>query len=80
MMLACGFPDFSIRDVIHPDAKRLRKMLSALINFAKFRSERLGAFASLTRHTEDLVEQRSKAEVENEQLQRQLEELRYVEI
>ena len=41
MMDVCGVVDFSIRDVLAPQPKRLRRHLSAVVNFAKFREERL---------------------------------------
>jgi len=36
----CGVADFTREDLARPDPKRLKKQLSGLINFAKFREER----------------------------------------
>ncbi len=44
----CGVTDFSLLDVFKPDAKRLRRNLSAIINFAKFKEERLEAIHKFT--------------------------------
>jgi len=36
--------DFSIRDLIKPDPLRVKNILSAILNFAKFREEQLPVF------------------------------------
>ena len=59
-MIEVGIDDFSLKDIIRPEAPRLKIVLSALINFAKFREEQLGVFEEFSRKSEDLVEQRSK--------------------
>lgn len=38
----CGVDDFSIRDISKPESSRLKIILSALINYARFREERMG--------------------------------------
>jgi len=43
-MTLVGITDFSIRDLIKPDAARVKNILSAIINFAKFREEQLPVF------------------------------------
>ncbi|KAJ1408444.1 kinetochore protein Nuf2, partial [Ochromonadaceae sp. CCMP2298] len=40
MMEICEIPDFTIKDLMSPTAARLRRHLSGIINFAKFREER----------------------------------------
>ena len=44
LMAEVGVEDFSIRDLIKPDAQHVRRILSAVINFAKFREERMHVF------------------------------------
>jgi hypothetical protein len=39
--------DFSIKDILNPDSKRVRRHLSAVINFAKFREEPLTLYSDL---------------------------------
>ena len=51
MMMACGVLDFSIVDLVDPEGKRFRKQLSALINFTRFRNERMGAFSEVNEET-----------------------------
>jgi hypothetical protein len=48
MMAACGVHDFSVKDLVTPEAKRFRRQLSGVINFAKFREEQLATFTELT--------------------------------
>lgn len=43
----CGVQDFSMKDLLAPEPKRVRRHLSAVINFAKFREERLVMYAEL---------------------------------
>ena len=44
LMSQVGIQDFSIRDLIKPEALRVKTILSAVINFAKFREEQLPVF------------------------------------
>lgn len=76
LMREVGFPQFSLGDITKPDALRVRRILSAIINFAKFREEQLEVYdkftakasAYQTKH-DDLLEQ-------NEELIRRVEELK----
>lgn len=43
----CGVFDFTMKDVLTPDTKRVRRHLSAIINFAKFKEERFAMFTDL---------------------------------
>ena len=38
-MRTCGYPDFGFKDLAMPTPKRLRRQLSALINFLKYRED-----------------------------------------
>ncbi|RKO89731.1 kinetochore protein Nuf2, partial [Blyttiomyces helicus] len=40
LMCGVGMEDFGIRDIVRPESPRLRRIISAVINFAKFREER----------------------------------------
>ncbi|GMF29403.1 unnamed protein product [Phytophthora lilii] len=75
LLAACGVDDFGLRDVLHPTLKRVRRQLSALINFAKFREERLTAFAEVTAHTDELLVRKKALQDENAALQRELDQL-----
>ncbi|KXZ46401.1 hypothetical protein GPECTOR_44g76 [Gonium pectorale] len=41
LMIICGVRDFNLNDVFKPEPARLRRNLCALINFAKFRDEKV---------------------------------------
>jgi kinetochore protein Nuf2 len=59
-MVEVGVEDFSLKDLIRPEGARLKIILSAIINFAKFREEQLAVFEDFSRKAEELVEQKSK--------------------
>ncbi|KAG1694987.1 hypothetical protein DVH05_020917 [Phytophthora capsici] len=75
LLAACGVDDFGLRDVLHPTPKRVRRQLSALINFAKFRQERLAFFGEITGQTDELLNQKKALQEENAALQRELDQL-----
>ena len=41
LLTTCGVHDFSLQDIIAPQHKRLIKILSAIINFAKYREDKI---------------------------------------
>lgn len=51
-MTRVGIHDFSIRDLIKPESHRVKTILSAIINFAKFREEQLPVFDKYTERSE----------------------------
>jgi kinetochore protein Nuf2 len=56
MMSVCGVHDFSMKDLLAPEAKRVRRHLSAIINFAKFREERLVMYSELAVKRDQLLD------------------------
>ena len=64
VMEACGVHDFSVMDMLAPNHKRLKRQLSAVINFAKFREERIGLYAQLCAARDERLDtlQRTKNE------------------
>ena len=68
LMLVAGIADFGLADLIKPEYKRLRRNISAVINLAKFREEKLPAYIDYTQETEALAAQKSRLEDENERL------------
>jgi len=76
MMAICGIPDFGLRDVTNPNSKRLRRQLSGVINFAKFREERLQMYGELNLNREELGEKMNQIQEDNAQLNEQLEQLK----
>jgi len=43
LMISCGVYDFTWKDVQKPTIKRLRRQISAVVNFSKFKQERMHA-------------------------------------
>lgn len=72
LMYTCGVNDFTRSDIAHPQPKRLRKQLSALINFAKFREERMELYTKITVARDDYLDRLHNVSHENEQLQTQV--------
>jgi chromosome segregation ATPase len=55
LMNASGLQDFSlVKDLYKPESARLRRNLSAIINFAKFREEKLSLFTELQDQSDGL--------------------------
>ena len=59
-----------------PTAKRLRKQLSGIINFIRYREDKLGLLLEKTKQREVHLEALSKARAKNEQLLGKLQVLR----
>lgn len=76
MMEMCEVLDFSIKDFISPTSKRLRRQLSGIINFAKFREERLMLLSELSAKREELLEKLNLKTSQNESLTMRLIQLR----
>eukprot|EP00878_Enallax_costatus_P041971 GHUV01048912.1.p1 GENE.GHUV01048912.1~~GHUV01048912.1.p1 ORF type:complete len:449 (+),score=215.37 GHUV01048912.1:201-1547(+) len=60
LMSACGVKDFGIKDIYKPETARLRRHLSAVINFAKFREEKLVAYSEMSAELDVLAEEQQK--------------------
>ena len=56
------------QDLYKPDANRLRRNLSGIINFAKFREEKLVPYTDLQESVEHLLEETAGLEELNMQL------------
>ncbi|KAG2430364.1 hypothetical protein HYH02_013726 [Chlamydomonas schloesseri] len=79
LMLICGVKDFNLNDVFKPDPARLRRNLCALINFAKFRDEKVALVDELEAGLAAKVAAEAAAEAEyqkNTAELRRLQELR----
>lgn len=76
LLNASGVREFGLRDLHKPEAPRLKRNLSAIINFAKFREEKLEAYTSLTEELEALVAARDRFATEKATLTAELANLR----
>lgn len=73
----CGVDDFSIRDIAKPEAARVRIILSSLVNYARFREQRMLDCADLLDSNYDVLEEyRNLAEV-NSQYKTQIDDLEH---
>ena len=76
LMRASGVFDFELRDISFPQYARLRKLFSAVINFAKFREEKVATFEQFVESTEALQNKKTEVDMRFEQLNVQLSQLR----
>ncbi|KAF9928180.1 kinetochore-associated Ndc80 complex subunit nuf2 [Linnemannia zychae] len=76
MMHEVGVNDFSSRDVTKPEADRVRRVLSAVINFAKFREDRQPAFFQEMREADEVIDLIVDREKEHEQMTQELENIK----
>lgn len=56
-----------LQDIYKPETARLRRHLSAIINFAKFREEKLVAYTEMQQRIDQLLEERRALEDEHQQ-------------
>ena len=60
----------ALQDLYKPESARFRAHLSGVINFAKFREEKLGPYTELQESSEGLYDQRAQLEEHDAQLVR----------
>jgi len=68
LMRTVGIADFCMNDVMKPDPKRLRRNVSAIINFLKFREDRLDRYQELAAKAEGFLTEKQHLEAANEKL------------
>lgn len=71
----CGVHDFNIMDLKKPESQRIRRILSAVINFARFREERMKDCEPIAQVCEDYSEEVRKSEAEIVQVQNDIDQL-----
>lgn len=69
-----GIDDFGLKDIFKPEYGRTRRNLSAIINFAKFREERLIEYENELAEQEEIERSLAEAMEENARLKAQLAE------
>lgn len=75
MFVAAQYHDFRLRDITQPVAGRFHWQISALINYAKFRENRLRLFAEMAASGEELREQHALLIKQNDDIQEQINEI-----
>ncbi|EME32654.1 kinetochore protein Nuf2 [Galdieria sulphuraria] len=76
LLEACGYHEFSMKDYLKPEYARTKKILSAIINFAKFREERLVTFLELQGRSEEITTRKQQTEEELNELREKVKKLR----
>lgn len=66
LMEICEISDFTLKDIFTPTQSRLNRQLSGIINFAKFREERVHMLYELNQQTNTLVDQLAVITEKNE--------------
>ena len=72
MMELCEVQDFTIKDLMAPTPNRLKRHMSGVINFCKFREERLILLQNLSSTREELLENMNNLRNNNEKLMNRL--------
>ena len=75
LMECCGVPDFSLKDLIKPEYARTRRNISAVINFAKFREERVASFEEEQEEDEEMEARYQEAARKNAELKAQIKRI-----
>lgn len=78
MMEAATVHDFHLQDLTRPTPKRFKRHMSALVNFFRFRSDRLAEFDELVLQTEALENERLALEAGAERARDAIAEIMYV--
>jgi kinetochore protein Nuf2 len=77
LMAAAQVPDFSyMDDLLKPSGDRFIRNLSAIINFAKFREERVQAYTEMTASTEQILEKKQQLMKEQEIMKEKIQALK----
>ncbi|DBA85310.1 hypothetical protein WJX79_007297 [Trebouxia sp. C0005] len=76
LLVAAGIKDFNMQqDLYKPDSNRLRRNLSGIINFAKFREEKLVPYTDMQESVEHLLEETAELEELNMRLTAEVSKL-----
>ncbi|XRB19443.1 kinetochore protein Nuf2 [Pseudoscourfieldia marina] len=76
LLEASGVSDFSLKDIYKPDYTRLRRNLSAIINFAKFREEKLATYVELQEEAEATLEKKAALDAKAAELRAEIARIR----
>lgn len=75
--LICGINDFTLMDIMRPEPQRIRRILSAVVNYARFREENSVECEKLVSISEGNLEKLKSAQSENSRLSNQINDLKY---
>ncbi|KAK6463793.1 myosin-like protein NUF2 [Scheffersomyces coipomensis] len=69
----CGIYDLTLMDIIRPDASKIRRILSAVVNFARFREQHSQECEQLVLDSEANLENVRKVQNENDKIVNQIQ-------
>ncbi|CUM68253.1 uncharacterized protein PRCAT00005974001 [Priceomyces carsonii] len=72
----CGIHDLTLMDIMRPEPYRTRRILSAVVNFARFREEHSAECEHLVIESEESLERIRKSQGDNEKTTNQLRDLK----
>ncbi|GFR51208.1 hypothetical protein Agub_g13557 [Astrephomene gubernaculifera] len=75
LLQICGVKDFTLNDLFKPDPARLRRQLCAIINFARFRDEKLLIVDELEAGVVERQQQEKALQAEHEKMLEELKRL-----
>lgn len=75
--LICGINDFTLMDIMRPEPQRIRRILSAVVNYARFREENSIECEKLVSISEGNIEKLKNVQSENSKLSNQINDLKY---
>ncbi len=76
LMWEVGIEDFGLKDLVKPEGPRLRIILSAIINFAKFREEQLSVWEELMKRGEEAAQELAGLNSREAELRSRIEAIR----
>ena len=76
LLSVCGIPECNLNTLYYPTAKQVKLIFSGIINFAKFREERMTTYQTFTESTNELLELKTTLQQHNEQLAPLVDELK----
>ncbi|KAJ1962598.1 kinetochore-associated Ndc80 complex subunit nuf2, partial [Dimargaris xerosporica] len=77
LMREVGIDDFSLRDILKPEPGRVRKIISAVINFAKFREEQMVIYDKYVNQADELAQELEQLQNEQQELQDQISQAKH---
>ena len=73
----CGISDFTLMDIMRPEPQRIRRILSAVVNYARFREENSVECERLVGISEVNIEKLKRKRADNDKLANQIQILRH---
>ncbi|KAJ1908856.1 kinetochore-associated Ndc80 complex subunit nuf2 [Tieghemiomyces parasiticus] len=80
LMHEVGIKDFSLREILRPEPGQVKRVLSAMINFAKFREERMAVYDKYVNQADDYAKRLSSLQQEQQELQEKISMIRHRQV